>query len=227
MPLEDRSGRPGPAAPAGLQLRLASASPRRQLLLPLLGFPVSTQVGPNDETPLPGESALATALRLAEQKVRAVSPPRAGEVVVGADTVVALEGRQLGKPRDAREASRMLRALRGRQHEVATGVALLGQTGWHAGLVATRVQMRRYTDTEIEAYVDSGQPLDKAGAYAIQDEDFSPVAAIEGCYLNVVGLPLCEVWRGLQALSWPLADEDLAPPCRLCDLGRERLARTD
>lgn len=221
MPLEEQP------AVAGLQLRLASVSPRRRRLLPLLGFPVSTEAGAIDETPLPGESAIATALRLAEQKARAVGLPGSGEVVIGADTVVALRGHQLGKPRDAGESGRMLRKLRGRAHEVATGVVLLGQTGSHAGLVVTRVQMRRYSDRELEAYVESGRPLDKAGAYAIQDEDFGPVAEIDGCYLNVVGLPLCEVWRGLRVLGWPLPEQDFEPPCRLCGLGRARLARPD
>jgi septum formation protein len=141
-------------------------------------------------------------------------------VIVGADSVVVLDGRALGKPRDAADAGRMLAELRGRPHEVISGVALVAAEGCHRGAVRTRVEMRPYADEEIERYVASGRPLDKAGAYAIQDRAFGPVERIDGCYLNVVGLPLCEVSRGLRALGWPLPDERFEPPCRLCEAGR-------
>ena len=117
----------------------------------------------------------------------------------------------------------MLAELRGRRHEVISGVALLGVNGRHCGAVTTSVWMRDYSEAEIERYVGSERPLDKAGAYAIQDRDFGPVERIDGCYLNVVGLPLCEVGRGLLLLGWPLVDERYEPPCRLCRLGQRVL----
>jgi septum formation protein len=187
---------------------------------------VQTEPSDVDETPLPGESPRQTALRLAERKAGSVAAPGAGEVVIGADTVVALGDRQLGKPVDRSDATRMLRALRGRQHRVVTAVALRGPTGTQRAVRETAVSLRAYAEREIEAYIQSGRPFDKAGAYAIQDEDFAPGAGIEGCYLNVVGLPLCDVWRGLRALGWDLGAECFRPPCRLCKLGQASLTGT-
>jgi MAF protein len=163
-----------------------------------------------------------------DQAAQAAEPP-AAYLVVAADTIVALDGRQLGKPADAEEAREMLAALRARTHEVITGVALLrASTGTrpYVGSVRTLVEMRDYRDDEIEAYVATGRPLDKAGAYAIQDQDFDPVARIDGCYLNVVGLPLCEVQRGLRALGLPTTedpDEEYRPPCKRCEAGKAAL----
>jgi MAF protein len=206
------------------RLRLASASPRRRLLLPLLGLPVAVEPTDTDERPLAGESGRVLASRLALAKARAVGAGRANEVTIGSDTVVVLGASQLGKPVDAAEALTMLRALRGRTHTVITAIALVAGSATVQGTVETSVTMRNYSDAEIEAYVESGQPADKAGAYAIQDLDFSPVASLAGCYLNVVGLPLCEVQRGLRRLGVPLPDEPLDPPCRLCRLGEVALA---
>ncbi|MFN8559525.1 MAG: Maf family protein [Dehalococcoidia bacterium] len=130
-----------------------------------------------------------------------------GGLVLGADTVVALDGRPLGKPRDAGEARTMLLALRDRDHEVVTGVALAmeGAAGAEAA-ARTRVRMRAYTDDEVAAYIATGDPFDKAGGYAIQHPHFRPVARIDGCYCNVVGLPLWTVRDLLRRLS-----PDLAP----------------
>ena len=205
-------------------LRLASTSPRRRALLPLLGFPVTAVPVDVDEQPRPGERPLDTARRLAESKAAADGKPNPGEAVVGSDTIVVLDRAQLGKPADPSDARQMLRLLRDRPHEVVSGVAVVTHGGRHSGSVTTRVQMRGYSDAEIEAYVASGRPLEKAGAYAIQDVDFRPVERIDGCYLNVVGLPLCEVSRGLRALGWPLPEERFEPPCRLCRLGQGALA---
>ena len=144
---------------------------------------------------------------------------------IGADSVVVLDGEILGKPGDSAEARSMLKALRGRPHEVITGLALDAEDCSFSDTVSTAVRMRAYSDDELEAYVASGRPLDKAGAYAIQDRDFGPVERVDGCYLNVVGLPLCEVSRGLRALGWQLPDERFDPPCRLCNLGKEALER--
>ena len=123
-------------------------------------------------------------------------------VVLGADTVVVLNDAILGKPADEAEATAMLAALRGRAHRVLTGVALAvdGVIAWST-VVETTVWMRAYSANEVERYVRSGKPLDKAGAYGIQDADFHPVERIEGCFSNVVGLPICEVRRALTALD--------------------------
>jgi MAF protein len=220
----DTAGYSGPVTMVQFRLRLASASPRRRLLLPLLGCPVEVKPTDTDERPLAGESGRELASRLALAKARVVASTNVGEVTVGADTVVVLGDSQLGKPVDAAEARAMLRALRARAHTVITAFALVtAETTWQ-GAVETSVTMRTYSDAEIEAYIESGHPSDKAGAYAIQDLDFSPVASLAGCYLNVVGLPLCEVQRGLLLLGLPRPEEVLDPPCRLCGLGQVALA---
>jgi septum formation protein len=125
----------------------------------------------------------------------------AGAVVLAADTEVVLDGRLLGKPRDAADAIRMLRQLRGRQHEVITGLALVeagGRAREQAEVVVSRVTMADYSDTEVEAYVATGEPFDKAGAYAIQGLGGRLVASVDGCYTNVVGLPVETTRRLLQ-----------------------------
>ena len=177
-------------------LTLASASPRRRELLQLLGLDYDVAVSGVDETPGEGEdSPERLAGSLALQKAWAVAEGRSSGLVLGADTVVALEGVVYGKPADAGEAEATLRALRGRTHTVITGVALVdAATGESsAAYDATRVTMREYSDEETAAYIASGNPLDKAGAYAAQDASFRPAAAIEGCWTNVIGLPLCRV----------------------------------
>ena len=169
-------------------LTLASASPRRRELLQLLGLDYDVAVSGVDETPGEGEDTperLAQSLAL--RKARAVAAERSSGLVLGADTVVALEGVVFGKPADAAEAEATLRALRGRTHTVITGVALVdAATGESSSAYdATRVTMREYSDEEMAAYIASGNPLDKAGAYAAQDASFHPAAAIEGCWTNV------------------------------------------
>ena len=177
-------------------LTLASASPRRRELLQLLGLDYDVAVSGVDETPGEGED---TPERLAEslalRKARAVAAERSSGLVLGADTVVTLDGVVYGKPTDAAEAGATLRALRGRTHTVITGVALIdASTGESAsGFDATRVTMREYSDAEVAAYIASGNPMDKAGAYAAQDASFHPAASIEGCWTNVIGLPVCRV----------------------------------
>lgn len=133
----------------------------------------------------------------ASKALSAVAGAAAGDLVIGADTAVVVDGHILGKPADADEATSMLETLRGRSHRVLTGVAVIRvEDGAEAsGVTSSDVKMRQYSDAEISWYVASGEPLDKAGGYAIQDEEFSPVAELDGCYFNVVGFPLCEVAR--------------------------------
>ncbi|MCC6175349.1 MAG: septum formation protein Maf [Chloroflexi bacterium] len=185
---------------AGSRLVLGSASPRRRHLLALLELPFSTAVADVDETPRPCERPDGLALRLAQAKAAALAGGQSAALVLGADTVVALDDRLLAKPADGEEARMMLRDLRGREHRVITGVAV-AQAGrvLVAGAIETLVAMREYGDGEIEAYIASGRPFDKAGGYAIQDPTFHPVARIVGCYPNVVGLPLCEARRQIAA----------------------------
>jgi nucleoside triphosphate pyrophosphatase len=202
-------------------LVLASASPRRRHLLAILGLPFEVVVADIDETPRAGEAPDALASRLARTKAETIAASHPSAVVVAADTVVALGDRLLGKPGDAAEARLMLDALRGRDHRVLTGVALAraSEIIWQGG-TTTLVWMRAYTDDEIAWYVATGRPLDKAGAYAIQDPEFRPVAHIEGCYPNVVGLPLCEVKRALATAGLLTSDDGdtRCSPQVVCDL---------
>src|SRR4051794_12407002 len=201
-------------------LVLASASPRRRHLLGLLGLAFDVVVADIDETPFPDEAPNAYAGRLARTKALTIARQRPGAAVLGADTGVALDGRILGKPADPAEARAMLRTLRGRDHRVLTGMTLVvGSDAVAQAATETAVWMRSYSDTEIDWYVGTGRPFDKAGGYAIQDAEFRPVERIDGCYPNVVGLPLCEVRRALVrvGLLAPDAGTD-ASPGRACDL---------
>ncbi len=192
-----------------IQLVLASSSPRRRELLAGLGVSYDVCKPEVDETPRAGEPPLAYVARLALEKARAVANQVQGDgVVLAADTVVILaadtigvdaQGEILGKPADADEARAMLRALRGRDHLVVTAFVLLPLNGGEPiqQQVKTTVTMRDYTDEEIEAYIASGDPFDKAGSYAIQHPEFRPVAALNGSYTNVVGLPVDEVRAAL------------------------------
>jgi len=176
-------------------LVLASASPRRRSLLGRAGIAFRARPVFVEEKVLPGEKPRAYVLRLARQKAGAAR--RTGELVLGADTAVVLGRRILGKPRDRREAARMLRLLSGRLHRVLTGICLLGPGPPRAGVVESRVWFRRLSRAEIAAYVASGEPMDKAGAYAIQGLASKFVRRIEGCCFNVMGLPVARVYDWL------------------------------
>lgn len=200
------------------RLVLASASPRRRELIAALG--VAYDVQPADVSE---ETTERDPVRIAEglalRKARAVCELLdEGAAVIGSDTVVAVDGTILGKPADAAAARAMLATLRGREHEVVTGVAVIAR-----GLVAadhsrTAVRMRPYSDDEVEAYIATGSPFDKAGGYAIQDEAFRPVERFDGCECGVIGLPL---WT-LRKLLRVTADVHAAPPalerCATCPL---------
>ncbi|MGC1448703.1 MAG: Maf family protein [Candidatus Sulfotelmatobacter sp.] len=185
-------------------LVLASASPRRQELLHNAGISFSVQPADVDETPLPDESARECAERLAREKALTVWRTRPQDLVLGADTIVVVDETILGKPADADDAGRMLRLLSGRVHKVITGVCLVeavvkesNERGRTAS-ETTLVTMSEISDDEIRAYVATGEPMDKAGAYAIQGRASRWIPRIEGDYSNVVGLPVALVYRMLR-----------------------------
>ncbi len=201
---------------------LASSSPRRRELLASLGFPFRIVKPAVDETQRPGEPPLDYVRRLSREKaLDVVARMNETAAVLAADTVVILgadtlgideSGDILGKPADVAEARAMLRRLRGRVHCVCTALTLVqvDDAGARAGdqpvtrVTCTDVTMRAYTDDEIEAYIATGDPFDKAGSYAIQHPVFNPVAKIEGSYTNVVGLPLETLREMLADIGWPV-----------------------
>jgi len=192
-----------------VRLILASASPRRRELLARLDVPFEVRPSGIDERLVPGVPASAQALSLARAKARDVGERlravgEAPALVLGADTLVVLDERPLGKPASRDEARAMLCALRGRGHEVVTAVVLrleVSKGREAAAAVTSQVFMRDYTDGEIEAYVATGEPDDKAGGYAVQGQGAHLVARVEGCYTNVVGLPLRTTARLLRAFG--------------------------
>ncbi|MGH9598540.1 MAG: Maf family protein [Terracidiphilus sp.] len=194
-------------------LVLASASPRRRELLAQAGYSFEIHPAHIPEDPLAGEDPIAYVVRLARQKAQAVydeltAPDRpAGSesedgkllAVLGADTTVTVDGLILGKPEDAADAARMLRLLSGRTHRVITGVALVTAEFTEVAAEVTAVRFLALSDEEIAAYVATGEPMDKAGAYAIQGRAARWIPRVEGCYFNVVGLPLALVTTLIEA----------------------------
>ena len=174
-------------------LILASASPRRRELLQQIGLAFTVAAADIDETPLAGEDHASYTLRLADEKARAVLALHPDAVVIGADTTVVVNGELLGKPRDAKDAARMLRLLRARGHDVTTGLAVLTRDQTQTATETTEVFFSDMTDGEIAAYVATGEPMDKAGAYAIQGCAAQWIPRIAGEYSNVVGLPLARL----------------------------------
>jgi MAF protein len=199
---------------------LASASPRRRELLALLGLPFAVRPADIDEDAGRSRDPQIVARRLARTKAEAARLAELDAPIIAADTVVAYEGTLLGKPRDADEARLMLRTLRGQTHEVVTAVALMppGRRSILGRQPMTRVTMRDYTDAEIEASIARGDPFDKAGAYAIQDAVFRPVERYDGCYCNVVGLPLWPLLEMLRKAELPVevTASQLLPQCVSC-----------
>lgn len=195
-------------------LLLGSSSARRRALIAAVGLSFEVARPEVDESPLPAEPPDAYVLRLCRAKAMALPPERLmpETYVLAADTTVVLDGVIIGKPETPDEARAMLRALRGRTHEVYTGVALRDfATGEvQTSLTVTVVHMRNYSDAEIEAYIERGEPFDKAGGYAVQDPLFKPVERFEGCLTNVIGLPLCAVSAMLRAKG---VDVPHAPTC--------------
>lgn len=207
---------------ADTSLILASASPRRRELLARLGVyftvePSSVEEPDPERVPNPD----AYARELAEAKARDIAARYPDSTVLAADTIVVLEGRMLGKPADVDQARSTLESLRNRAHQVTTGVAVVNGNDLRAEHVTSDVVMRDYTDREISAYIESGDPFDKAGSYAIQDQTFRPVERLEGCYCNVVGLPLILAYRMLReaGVEVPeLCETEFPNECQTCPL---------
>lgn len=177
---------------------LASNSPRRKQLFGLGGWDFTVIAADVDETPFKGELPREYVVRLAQAKALAVQPKaELDAVIVGSDTTVVDGNEILGKPVDEADARRMLKQLRGRVHQVFTAIAILQKDMTVTDLCITDVPMRDYSDNEIERYIQSGDPMDKAGAYAIQHPEFKPVLALKGCYASVMGLPLCHILRAM------------------------------
>jgi septum formation protein len=193
-------------------LILASSSPRRRELLAQVGYKFEVRPAQINEDPRDGENPIAYVTRLAREKAEAVfreltaASPKSGKkpAVLGADTTVTLDNMIVGKPQDAADAARMLRMLSGRTHRVITGVALVTEESTEVAAEATGVQFLTLSDEEIAAYVATGEPMDKAGAYGIQGHAARWIPRIQGCYFNVMGLPLALVCTLLEVRRIPL-----------------------
>ena len=191
-----------------MEIILASSSPRRAEILREAGIAFQICATHIDETPIPGETARAMVARLAEAKARAAAVQIGASmrecIIVGADTTVELDGEIIGKPRDSADAREMLARLSGRTHHVLTGVFVLQLPGnaARAAVENSAVTFGPIGEEEIDAYVATAEPLDKAGAYAIQGLAGRYIPRIEGCYFNVVGLPLARVYGLLRGLGW-------------------------
>lgn len=172
------------------KLILASASPRRAEILKAVGWEFEKQTADIDESSLEGENAEDYVQRLAAEKARVIAEKNADAMVLGADTIVVIDKKIIGKPKDFDEARRMLKALSGKWHEVLTGVAIVGKSETFIDFQRTSVKFAEISDAEIEFLVQKGKPLDKAGAYAVQEQAALFIEKIEGDYWNVVGLPV-------------------------------------
>jgi len=183
-------------------LVLASRSPRRSEILQQAGIPFVTRPADVDEAPRDHEHPRDYVTRIAMDKAAAVAAA-AGDIILGADTTVVIQGEMLAKPRDPADAARMLETLSGQRHEVLTGICLKSAARIVQDWSETSVWFVPLSRREIEDYVASGEPMDKAGAYAIQGLASKFIQRIEGCYFNVVGLPIAAVYRHLREMAAP------------------------
>jgi len=201
-----------------VQFLLVSQSPRRRELLQLIGYPFSTAVAQADEESVTHPNPVVNVVETARLKTAVVFPQMDANiftpktVLLAADTTVALDNQMLNKPADDHEARQMLLVLKNRRHEVYTGVVLVdSKSGQEMSFTSTAVvTMRNYSEVEMAAYIATGDPLDKAGSYAIQHPTFRPVASLKGCYLNVMGLPICELLLALSRWSIPMIADLIA-----------------
>ena len=209
-----------------LKLVMASCSPRRRELIQALDLQIIiTEPNLVENMYGTGENPHDLVLRLSMEKVNSVQDDISGAIVLGADTVVVLGNNVIGKPSDVSDAMNMLHHLKGRTHLVMTGITALDlkSNKYRSTVTTTKVFMRNYTTKEMELYANSKLPLDKAGGYGIQDTPFNPAEAIEGCYFNVVGLPICEVINLLKLFrldvhlrhGWEFSEK-----CHGCHLGQ-------
>lgn len=193
---------------------LASNSPRRRQLFGLGGWDFTVIAADVDETPFENEAPREYVVRLAKAKALAIQPKAEPDaVILGSDTTVVDGNEILGKPVDEEDARRMLKQLRGRTHQVFTAVAILYGGKMKTDFSIIDVPMRDYSDDEIKAYIKTGDPMDKAGAYAIQHPEFQPVASLEGCRAGVMGLPMCHVLRTLNQFDIH-SSADVPAACR-------------
>jgi nucleoside triphosphate pyrophosphatase len=195
-----------------MKLILASSSPRRAEILRDARIPFEVLSANVEEASLPNETAMNMIARLAESKARAVAEsldPNISAIVIGADTAVELDGKIFGKPRDAEDAREMIAFLSGRTHKVLTGICAFRLPGkfTKSAVETTAVTFAPLAPDEIESYVASGEPFDKAGGYAIQGRAGRYIPRIEGCYFNVVGLPLARLYALLRELGWRAEDQ--------------------
>ena len=191
-----------------MQLILASASPRRQELLRLFHIPFLVRIADIDEAMDPGKPPFEEVARVSRLKALAV-PRDAEDIVIAADTIVVCEGKVLGKPQDAAQAKAMLRLLSGRDHQVMTGCTVLTEKDCVTFTEVTDLHFRPLTEKEIETYVASGEPMDKAGAYGIQGGAALFCQRMNGDYYNVMGLPVCRLWETLVSLLPEEMEESL------------------
>lgn len=187
--------------PAHPRVVLASQSPRRRDLLTMIGIAHTVRPADIDETVLAGERPLDAVERLARTKARTIAAVEHEAVIIGSDTIVVIDGRILNKPTDAADAREMLRTLRGRTHVVHTAVAVVTPTGEAAGVETVAVTFRSLTDAEVDAYIGTGEPMDKAGSYGIQGYGATIVERIDGDFFAVMGLPLVRLTNLLAAVG--------------------------
>ena len=189
-----------------MQVILASQSPRRKELLGLFRIPFIVRVADIDETMDPAKSPFDEVARVSRLKAEAIFREEA-DVVIAADTIVVCGGQVLGKPKDEQDAARMLRLLSGRDHQVMTGLTVLRDEKCLTCTEVTDIHFRELTDREIAAYIRTGEPMDKAGAYGIQGGAALFAERLNGDYFNVVGLPVCRLWQLLQQIVPELPEQ--------------------
>ncbi|MBC8280772.1 MAG: 23S rRNA (uracil(1939)-C(5))-methyltransferase RlmD, partial [Chloroflexi bacterium] len=207
------------SAKATSGITLASASPRRQELMDILGLDFATIPADLSEDPIPGETPVEMVRRLSLDKAQAVAANLESGLVIGADSTVVFEGQAVGKPVDDDDARRMLHELSGTTHHVSTGITVVDVASGKAlsDAMTSEITLRYLADQEIEASIASGVPRDKAGAYAVQDTELRPASDWQGCYNNIVGLPVCRLVEMLQELNYQFPDGWAVPEAIACD----------